>query len=51
MKNILPKEKYNYRIIVQEKFIVGYTLEYNGETIYERWYGYGNVGIVDLDEL
>lgn len=27
-----------------------YTLEYNGENIYERWYGYGNVGIVDLDE-
>lgn len=27
-----------------------YTLEYNGETIYERWYGYGKIGIVDLDE-
>jgi len=27
-----------------------YTLEYNGEAIYERWEGYGKVGIVDLDE-
>lgn len=26
-----------------------YTLEYNGKTVYERWYGMGNVGIVDLD--
>ena len=27
-----------------------YTLEYNGKTVYERWYGMGNVGIVDLDD-
>lgn len=27
-----------------------YTLEYNGNVIYERWEGYGKVGIVDLDE-